>query len=330
MKVKTAKRTIIEIDQELCNGCGACETGCPEGALRVIDGKARLVGESLCDGLGACIGQCPEGALHFIEREAEDYDEIAVLKKILAQGPAVLEAHFAHLDSHGQDLFLNQAAAYLRAENIPLPKGFERFGLPKPAVPLFVKPCGAAFSLKKKPAADSAAVSAASAAAAAGAAEAPSAFPDKPSQASSLSNWPIQLHLVNPRAPFFENADLVVAADCTAFALGSFHKDIAAGKTLVIACPKLDTGRDIYVSKLALLFRRARSVSAVIMEVPCCSGLLKLLQEARALASAETAAGASDLAADETTALAGGKAPPMPIHTLVIGSDGSFAGEKIF
>ncbi|HWP68491.1 MAG TPA: 4Fe-4S ferredoxin, partial [Rectinemataceae bacterium] len=132
-------------------------------------------------------------------------------------------------------------------------------------------------------------------------------FPDRPSGASSLKNWPIQLHLANPRAPHFANAHVVVAADCTAFALGSFHADIVTGKALVIACPKLDSGKDLYIAKLASIIAQAASVSVVMMEVPCCSGLLKLVQEALA------ASGAS-----------------MPIQTLVIGIDGGFVARKTF
>jgi len=116
-----ATRTIIEVDQDLCDGCGACEIGCPEGALKVIDGKARLVGESLCDGLGACIGHCPRGAIRVTQRDAESYDEAAVLDKILPQGPTVLAAHFAHLDHFGQDLYLEQAIDRLDNLGIAIP-----------------------------------------------------------------------------------------------------------------------------------------------------------------------------------------------------------------
>ncbi len=281
-----AKRTIIEIDQDLCNGCGSCETGCPEGALKVIDGKARLVGESLCDGLGACIGRCPVDAIHVIEREADAYDEVAVLKEILSQGQSVVRAHFAHLDHHGQDLYLERAVAYLSAQNIAIPQGYERFGQKKTA-PAFVKSCGVFSALKEKTA------------------SAAESIPSKPSGVSALKNWPIQLHLVNPRAPHFTDADIVIAADCTAFALGSFHADIIEGKSLVIACPKLDSGKDIYLSKLAAILRQARSASVVIMEVPCCSGLVKLVQEARSMAGAT-----------------------LPIEILIIGIDGGFVARK--
>jgi NAD-dependent dihydropyrimidine dehydrogenase PreA subunit len=287
-----AKRTIIEIDQKRCNGCGSCETGCPEGALKVIAGKARLVGESLCDGLGACIGHCPQDAIHVIERDADAYDEVAVLKEILSQGADVLRAHFIHLDSHGQDLYLNKAVDYLDAQGMPIPPGFERFGRQKPIV--FSKPCGGLARLGSKK----------------DESERPPqrgpSFPDKPSGRSALKNWPIQLHLANPKAANFECADLVIAADCTAFALGSFHADIISGKSLVIACPKLDSGKELYLSKLTSMLKQASAVSVVIMEVPCCSGLLKLVQEARA------ASGTS-----------------KPLKLLVVGIDGGFVAQSV-
>ena len=305
-----ATRTIIEIDQERCNGCGACETGCPEGALKVIDGKARLVGESLCDGLGACIGRCPLDAIRVVEREAEGYDEIAVIKEILPQGAAVLAAHFAHLDHHGQDLYLNAAADFLRAQNIALPQGFERFGAAKRA-PAFFKPCGGAQAKPHGHAHGGGCPSSAErtisrpAGSAGTAGIAAPAAPVSPSGASALANWPIQLHLANPRSPHFEGADVLIAADCTAFALGSFHADLLSGRALVIACPKLDSGKDLYLSKLAAIMDRARSVTVAIMEVPCCSGLVKLAQEARDASGAGTS-----------------------VETIVVGIDGGLVAKK--
>lgn len=227
-----ATREIIEIDEDKCDGCGACAGGCHEGALRIIDGKARLVGESLCDGLGACIGECPRGAIKVTRREADAYDEAKVMEGLSKLGPKVIAAHLEHLGSHGQDAYVRDALAYLAARGIPAP------------------------ALEPKPA--------------------PGA-----GSSSALSHWPIQLHLINPRAPQFVDEDLIIAADCTAFALGSFHAELLAGKSLVIACPKLDHGRDIYIEKLAVLLRAARSVTVAIMEVPCCSGLLKMVLDAR-------------------------------------------------
>lgn len=253
-------RHIIEIDQDKCNGCGACETGCPEGALRIIDGKARLVGESLCDGLGACLGNCPFGAITVVEREAEAYDEEKVLAGIIPQGANVIAAHLDHLRRHGQDVYVRQAETVLAVRGIPIP-----------AAP---GGCPGSMSRRFSPAS----ATPASAAANTDAAFARNASPSSP---SALSHWPIQLHLVNPRARQFENADLLIAADCTAFSLGSFHEDLLKGRSLVIACPKLDTGREIYIEKLAVMIGSAASVTVAIMEVPCCSGLLKMVLEAR-------------------------------------------------
>ncbi len=307
-----ATRTIIEVDQSLCDGCGACEIGCPEGALKVIDGKARLVGESLCDGLGACIGHCPRGAIQITQRDADSYDEAAVLDKIIPQGAAVLQAHLAHLDHFGQDLYIEQAIAKLDSLGVALPSGFEKFR--KPAQPKFVKPCSA-FS---RSLADMAARSGSSSATASPAPAQPAPVSDfslNPNPATEKPalkpnspkprNWPVQLHLINPRAPQFANARLLIAADCTAFVMSDFHQTLANGKNLVIACPKLDSGRDIYVSKLAALISQAESVELAIMEVPCCGGLTRLLEEARQKAER-----------------------PLPIHLVVVSSEGKVLGRR--
>jgi NAD-dependent dihydropyrimidine dehydrogenase PreA subunit len=298
-----ATRTIIEVDQDLCDGCGACEIGCPEGALKIIDGKARLVGESLCDGLGACIGHCPHGAIRVIERDADSYNEVAVLDKILPQGAAVLQAHFAHLDHYGQDLYIEQAVARLDSLGIAVPEGYEKFR--KQAKPKFVKPCPS-FS---RTLADMAARSGSAPAQPALVSDlnpAPAAVSLSPKPLSPKPhNWPVQLHLINPRAPQFANARLLVAADCTAFVMPDFHQTLAEGKSLVIACPKLDSGREIYVSKLAALISQAESVEAVIMEVPCCGGLSRLLEEARQKAGR-----------------------PLPINLVVVSSEGKILGKK--
>lgn len=287
-----ATRQIIEIDEAACTGCGACETGCPEGALRIIDGKARLVGESLCDGLGACIGNCPFGAIKIIEREAEEYREEKVIELIVAQGPAVVAAHFEHLERHGQDLYLRQAEAWMKEHGYQVPAsaaspdgGCHGSGCPgsrersfrtksfspsrpalhsgrtenpvHPAVPAS-PPMETTLSSRKDE------------------------EPDSPQpEASALSHWPIQLHLINPRSRAYNGTHTLIAADCTAFALGSFHPKLLAGRSLVIACPKLDSGKELYIEKLAVLLESAAEVTVAIMEVPCCSGLLKLVLEAR-------------------------------------------------
>jgi NAD-dependent dihydropyrimidine dehydrogenase PreA subunit len=267
-----ATREIIEIDEDSCDGCGACAVGCREGALQVIDGKARLVGESLCDGLGACIGECPRGAITVTRREAEAYDEAKVMEGLSKLGPKVIEAHLEHLRGHGQDAYVREALAFMAERGIPVPapamaghdqgggcpgSASRRFGALRPQSPQGSAALG--------PAALGAAPKAAT--------------------PSALSHWPIQMHLINPRGPQYAGADLLLAADCTAFSLGSFHADLLAGKSLAIACPKLDQGKDIYTEKLSILLGVARSITVAIMEVPCCSGLLKMVLDARETAN---------------------------------------------
>lgn len=306
MRRSEAMRTIIRIDQELCNGCGACETGCPEGALKIIDGKARLVGESLCDGLGACIGHCPQGAIQTIQTEAEAYDEYAVMAKIAPQGESVIHAHLAHLEHFGQDVYIKQALDYLEKHALPLPEGYS--GLKarlEPKKPAFSKPCSPAVLPIKASKTPVSAQAGTTSGTPSGQSTGGKAFPEKPSAPSALSHWPVQLHLINPRTSSFSQADVVIAADCTAFALGSFHTDILKDAPLVIACPKLDSGRDIYLSKLASIISQAKSVRVVVMEVPCCSGLLRLVREARSISGRS-----------------------IPIHSLVVGIDGGFVAQN--
>jgi Fe-S-cluster-containing hydrogenase component 2 len=251
------KRKIIAIDQEKCNGCGLCATGCPEGALKIIDGKARLVGDLLCDGLGACLQACPEDAISVEEREAEPYNEAKVLENIIPQGPNVLKAHLEHLRSHGQTTYLQQALAYLREQRIPVDLSPEA---PKAQAP--VHQCPGSQNRSFSPVQEEA--------------------EDSQARPSHLTHWPIQLHLISPSAPHFHNSDLLVAADCVAFSLADFHRDFLKGRTLIIACPKLDSRQESYVEKLTALIDEAavKSISVMIMQVPCCSGLLHHVVEA--------------------------------------------------
>jgi len=281
-----AARGVIEIDEELCDGCGLCAAGCHEGALRIIDGKARLVGESLCDGLGACIGECPRGALRTVEREVEEYDERRVIENILPKGMNTVAAHLDHLRKHGQDTWLDQARAVLAEKGLSTPD-------PEPA------PCGCPGSAARAfPAAVGAPASAPARPKPAGG---PSRTGVSGGLASRLEQWPVQLHLINPRAPYFRGADLLIAADCTAFACGAFHQALLAGRRLVIACPKLDHGREVYLDKIRALIDESEvaSVTVAIMEVPCCGGLSRMVQEAAASASRE-----------------------VPISTVVVGIEG--------
>ena len=256
------KRQIISIDEEKCTGCGDCIINCPEGALQLIDGKARLVSEVACDGLGACIGHCPFDAITIEEREAPPYDERLVVAEIAAKGPNVLKAHLLHLKEHGQERYLGEALSWLREKGIPIPD------LGKPAVAGHETACGCPGAAPRDLSR-----------------ETPKTAPTG-EVPSALGQWPIQLHLISPTAAYFRKADLLVAADCTAFAVGNFHGDWLAGKKLVIACPKLDDGADVYLEKLTALIEQAgvNTVTVMIMEVPCCGGLSHLVQKAAAMA----------------------------------------------
>jgi len=242
-----AKRKIIEIDRDLCNGCGECTTACAEGALELdAEGKAVLVRELYCDGMGACLAVCPTGALRVIERESEAYDARAAYGHVLK--------------TRGED-----AAAKVHGiggANLPA-SGHGQAGGQAPA-PRTFSGCPGSTACEIPVAAGSRAASGRTV-----------------SAASQLSQWPIQLHLVSPFAPYFQNADLLVAADCTAFALGGFHQDLLKGKKLAIACPKLDETEG-YVEKLAEIIRQnnLQSLTVAIMTVPCCGGLFRLVQRA--------------------------------------------------
>jgi ferredoxin len=250
-------RKIITIDESTCNGCGLCLPNCPEGALQIIDGKVRLVSDLFCDGLGACIGYCPEGAITVVEREAEPYDERKVMENIARQGANTIRAHLDHLRSHGEGALLAQATAFLGEKGIPVPA--------EPAPAAAPECCGPK---------------------AAELAQARQAAPAASAAPSRLTNWPVQLHLLSPMAPALHGRDILLSADCVAFSMGSFHSSLLDGKALAIACPKLDDGSDIYREKITALIDHAQaaSLTVAIMEVPCCRGLVKMVQDARARA----------------------------------------------
>lgn len=208
-------RKIIQIDEEKCNGCGACAAACAEGAIAMVDGKARLIRDDYCDGLGACLPHCPTDAISFVEREAAAYDEEAVKSHLEAQGkvhPAAPVAVPPHGGCPG-----SRAKAIQRA--------------PQPA-----------------PAADTAAE-------------------------SCLGQWPVQIKLAPVRAPYFDGANLLVAADCSAYAYANFHRRFMRNHITLIGCPKLDEGD--YSEKLTEIIRQnnIKSLTVVRMEVPCCGGI---------------------------------------------------------
>jgi Fe-S-cluster-containing hydrogenase component 2 len=213
-----ALRNIVKIDEEKCNGCGQCALACAEGAIRIVDGKARLVSELYCDGLGACIGHCPEDAITIEQREAAEFDE---------------EATKTHLAE--QEKAQRQAA--------------------------FVCPGTAARQLREKGGPAQAARTAA-----------------VPSQ---LGQWPVQLKLVSPHAPYFADADLLLVADCVPFAMGDFHGRFLKDHSIAVGCPKLDDVQ-FYVEKLAAILQanKLNSLTVIHMEVPCCHGLTHIARQA--------------------------------------------------
>lgn len=228
------KRKIIKIDEDKCNGCGACVTGCAEGALQVVDGKAKLVNEVFCDGLGACIGTCPTGALEMIEREADAFDEAAVEKHIETQPPKAPPAGGC-------------------------PGVQIRFGEKKTSGPFAPAASGQVIP-------------------------------------SELNQWPTQLHLVPPVAPFFKDRELVVLSTCSPSASPDVNWRFIRGRAIVIACPKLDRTEG-YVEKLTDILKSNGIPKVIIvrMEVPCCGGLSMMVKEA-----AEQS-GRDDLVVEEAT-----------------------------
>lgn len=256
MKVK---RQIIRIDEELCDGCEQCIPACPEGALQIIDGVAKVVKEGFCDGLGACLGECPQGALTVEERDADEYDEEGVIEHLKTNAPDRLDDHMEHLREHGM---APAEGAGAHAHEAP---GEMRTRLPSgggcPSARLMQWGSEASSDGEGEPA---------------------GAGRSEPAGLSSeLRQWPIQLHLVNPIAPYFKDADLVLVADCVPFAYANFHNDFLKGKAVTIACPKLDDTRP-YVAKLTQMvdFANIKSMKVVVMEVPCCSGLVGMAREA--------------------------------------------------
>ena len=212
--MKKVLRKIIEIDEELCDGCGNCVTGCAEGALQIIDGKAKVVSETFCDGLGACIGECPTGALRIVERGAPPFDEEAVKKHMTKKEDATMPC-----------------------------------GCPSKHIQIFDKPSACETANKPK-------------------------HIESADEESSLTHWPIQIKLIPASAPFLKGADLLVLADCTAVAFPSLHRDLMKGKVVMMGCPKFDDVHE-YIQKFADIFKTAgiKSVTTVVMEVPCCSGM---------------------------------------------------------
>jgi NAD-dependent dihydropyrimidine dehydrogenase PreA subunit len=234
------QRKIIEINEDLCNGCGQCVRACAEGAIQMVNGKARLVSETYCDGLGACIGDCPTGALKVVERMADSFDENAV------------HQHLQQLAHHGQG------------------------GCPSAQAMTFTPPAASAAS-------------------------------DPPAE-SSLGHWPVQIRLVHGAAPFLQDADITVAADCVPVAYPAFQRDFVAGKVVMIGCPKFDDPMP-YLDRFVDIFTRnnVRSVMVVVMEVPCCQGLPAIVERAREMVGAD-----------------------VPIEKVIVSRDGRILSRELF
>lgn len=239
------QRKIIEIDDELCNGCGQCVPDCAEGSLRIVDGKARLVADKLCDGLGACLGSCPTGALQIIEREADEFDEEAV-EQFLAEEKKTAQAPktgggcpSAQLQTLGPMTSCQQA-------NVPASQ-----------------------------------------------------------VGSALSHWPIQIRLIPATAPFLENCDLLVAADCTTLAYGSIQQDFLRGRVVMMGCPKFDD-QQLYIERFTEIFRtrKLNSLTILVMEVPCCQAMLQIIEQAWKAAK-----------------------PDFPVRHVVVSTKGGIKGE---
>jgi len=231
-----AVREIIHIDEELCDGCGVCVPSCAEGAIQIIDGKAKLVSDVYCDGLGACLGDCPQGAISMVAREADEFDEEEAKKHVenISEKKVVSEIvkeQAAHHHNNGGSCPGSMQQSFNQREN-------------DSASALFNNASSASIQ-------------------------------------SRLTTWPVQLHLLNPASEFLKNSDFLLCADCVPFSFPDFHNKFLHGKTLAIACPKLDN-TEPYLNKLTHIIAHAelKSLTVLVMEVPCCSGLLRLAAQA--------------------------------------------------
>lgn len=246
------KRKIITIDEDLCNGCGQCITACAEGALRLVNGKAKLVKEQFCDGFGDCIGECPTGALKIVEKEVPGYDPAATREHVAETGGAEAVRQF--------DRAAKEHEMKAKAGCPGMAMRFEPGAAAKPAAPA----AGAGLPPKVNP--------------------------------SELTQWPIQIHLVQPGAPFFKNRELAVLSTCAPIASADVHWRFIRGRAVVVGCPKLDR-TDGYVEKLAEILSESSipRVLSVRMSVPCCGGLTAIVAEAARLS------GRADLTVEEIT-----------------------------
>lgn len=232
-------RKIIKIDEELCDGCGQCIPDCAEGSLKIVDGKVKLVADNLCDGLGACLGSCPTGALSIIEREADEFDEVAV-EKYLEEERKKKE----------QTMDCGCASTHIQAFPTPAENTVSLTGKSGTS-----SPCQAA--------------------------NAPTQVTAGDNSSSALTHWPVQIRLIPANAPFLQNAHLLVAADCTAVAVRNFQENYLEGRTVMMGCPKFDDA-EIYIQRFIEIISTCalKSLTILIMEVPCCSAMSAIVQKA--------------------------------------------------
>jgi NAD-dependent dihydropyrimidine dehydrogenase PreA subunit len=304
------KRDILKIDEDLCNGCGICVPNCHEGALQVIDDKVRLVSELMCDGLGACIGHCPEGAITIETRDAEPYNEIRVMESMKDKGKNTVIAHLIHLKEHGETGFVKEGVNYLKEHEAEL-----KFSLDE-VINDVHNNRKVAFATKAEAKTGNQHIhkngneGGGCPGSRAMVIQKPEKINDSTpltNQPSELRQWPVQMHLVNPDAPYFRGADLLLAADCVAFSMGGFHSNHLKNKSLAIACPKLDQGTDSYVDKLAAMIdiSKVNTITVMMMEVPCCGGLLQIVRSAMA-----------------------GSSRKVPVKKIIIGINGEVLQEE--
>jgi len=235
------KRTIVNINEDKCNGCGDCLDKCSKGALDVVDGIVCLLNEVYCDGPGPCIEACSRGAISFIERDCEPYSEIATMKHLTTKKPKAINAHLKYLKEHNDLVYFHQGVGYLKVHKIEIDFSDIVTNAHNPRT-----------GTRRR---------------------------DVP---SCLRQWPIQLQLINPEDSFFTKADLLVVADCAAYAFGNFHHVFIRGHAIAIGCPKIEHYEEIYLKNLIGLINiaKVRSIHVVVMEVACCYGLLKLVETA--------------------------------------------------
>jgi len=255
-----AKRKIIKIDEDKCNGCGLCIPNCPEGALQIIDGKARLVSDLFCDGLGACIGHCPQDAINIEEREAGPYGEKEVMANIVKQGKNTIIAHLSHLKEHNEFGYLKEAMDYLKEKGVKI--NLEEIAHAVHSGTGGGCPGSRMVDSRKKEKPEKGEVS-------------------SRKNESQLETWPVQLKLVPAFAPFLNGADILIAADCVPFAYADFHEDLLKERILLVGCPKLDDV-SYYKEKISQIIKNndIKSITYAHMEVPCCFGLLPVIKEA--------------------------------------------------